>query len=94
MKFARLDDSAATVLESKKKMIPIALADEGLLVMICEIRSGQGLRKRLADRGFLIGESIKIIKNSHFGGPMVLEVKGTRFVIGCGEAQRILVVTA
>ena len=29
MKFARLDDSAATVLESKKKMIPIALADEG-----------------------------------------------------------------
>jgi Fe2+ transport system protein FeoA len=71
--------------------IPIAFADEGQEVVIVEIRGGQFLRKKLADRGFLEGEVVRIVKNSSFGGPVLLGVRGTRFAIGRGEANKIMV---
>jgi len=60
-------------------------------VRIVSLRGGQSLRKRFADRGFLPGESVRIVQNHRFGGPMLLEIRGTRFAIGRGEAQKIMV---
>jgi len=75
----------------KACLIPIAFADEGALVIIASVRGGQSLKKRLTDRGFLPGEAVRIIKNCRFGGPMLLEIRGARYGIGRGEAQKILV---
>jgi len=36
------------------------------------------------------GEEIHVVKNSNFGS-IVLEVKGSRFAVGRGQAQKILV---
>jgi Fe2+ transport system protein FeoA len=77
--------------KGKVRLIPIAFADEGSLVIIDSVRGGQSLKKRLADRGFLPGEAVRIIKNCRFGGPMLLEIRGARYGIGRGEAQKILV---
>ena len=75
----------------RDRPIPIAFADEGQEVVIAEIRGGQFLRKKLADRGFLEGEVVRVVKNSHFGGPVLLGIRGTRFAIGRGEANKIMV---
>jgi Fe2+ transport system protein FeoA len=77
--------------KEKKYLIPVAFAEEGAVVMIGSIRGGQSIRKRFADRGFLVGEYIRVVKNCRFGGPMLLEVRGTRYAVGRGEAQKILV---
>jgi len=75
---------------TKRKPMPITYAKEGTTVQLCRIKGKAGFKKRLIELGFSEKEHIRIIKNSDFG-PIVLEVKGSRFAIGRGQAQHILV---
>jgi len=52
---------------------------------------GRGPMKRLADLGILVGSRIKVVRKAPFGGPIEIEVNGSRFMIGRGLAERILV---
>ena len=72
-----------------KSSIPVTFAREDTTVRLFRIESGGGLKKRLTELGFVENEFIRIVKNS--GGPVVLEVKESRFAIGRGQAQKILV---
>lgn len=50
-----------------------------------------GAVKRLADLGILTGTRIKVVRKAPFGGPIEIEVGGSRFMIGRRLAERILV---
>ena len=52
---------------------------------------GWGAIKRLADLGILVGAKIKVVRKAPFGGPIEIELNGSRFMIGRGLAERILV---
>lgn len=73
-----------------KKYIPVTHAKEDTVVIVHSIASGTKMRRRLMELGFIEGEAVTVIKNSDFG-PVVLGVKGSRFALGRGEAQKILV---
>lgn len=77
-------------LPNPKTSFPIIYAKENTNVELDKIESGWSLRKRLTELGFTSNAKIYVVKNSNFG-PVVLEVKGTRFAIGRGEAQKIFV---
>jgi Fe2+ transport system protein FeoA len=52
---------------------------------------GCGAVKRLADLGILPGAKIRVVRKAPFGGPIEIEVRGSRFMIGRGLASRIIV---
>ncbi|MEM0329220.1 MAG: FeoA family protein [Nitrososphaerota archaeon] len=56
-----------------------------------ENRVSRGAAKRLADLGILPGTRIKVVRRAPFGGPIEVEVGGSRFMIGRGLASRIIV---
>ena len=74
----------------EQKVISIAFAKEDSVVVLDKIDAGWNMRRRLTELGFISGTKIKVVKNSDFG-PVVLEVKGSRFALGRGEALKILV---
>jgi len=50
-----------------------------------------GAEKRLADLGIVVGARIKVVRKAPFGGPIEVEVAGSRFLIGRRLAERIIV---
>lgn len=56
-----------------------------------ENKVSRGAAKRLADLGILPGTRIKVVRRAPFGGPIEVEVGGSRFMIGRGLASRIIV---
>lgn len=71
-------------------MMPLTLASVGEEVCLVDIRGGQELRKRLADLGFNIGMTLRIVQKD-VNGPMILAVKDSRMVLGRGMAQKVIV---
>lgn len=74
----------------RQPVMPLAMVADGQTVQIREITGGRGMRHRLAQMGFLKGESIKVIQN-RFAGPFLVDVKGTRFGVSHKLAHHILV---
>ncbi|MEM2920986.1 MAG: FeoA family protein [Candidatus Bathyarchaeia archaeon] len=52
---------------------------------------GLGLQRRLLEMGLTPGTEVMIIKSSPFGGPLEVQVRGSRLAIGRGVAERIYV---
>ncbi|MCM8813291.1 MAG: FeoA domain-containing protein [Candidatus Omnitrophica bacterium] len=77
-------------LGQEKKRLPLTHVPEGSTARVAAIESGVRLKKRLTDLGFIAGEPLTVIKNVAFG-PVVVEVRGARFAIGHGEAQKIFI---
>jgi len=71
-------------------MMPLTLASVGEEVRLVDIRGGQELRKRLADLGFNMGMTLRIVQKD-VDGPMILAVKDSRMVLGRGMAQKVMV---
>jgi Fe2+ transport system protein FeoA len=61
-----------------------------LMVKLVKIDAGQALKARLAAMGLLPGAEFKIINNGH-PGPIVIDFKGSRIVLGRGMAGKIFV---
>ena len=68
----------------------LAMVDEGKRVRLVAVHSGVGLKGRLAAMGLVPGVEIEVVRN-RFRGPFVLEVKGSRMMLGRGMAHKILV---
>ena len=49
------------------------------------------MSKKLCEIGIYPKSLLKVIKND-ISGPLIVEVKGSRFVLGRGQAQKIMVV--
>lgn len=68
------------------------LADitNGTKVRLLKIDAGRGLKVRLAAMGLLAGAEFKVMNNGH-PGPCVIDLKGSRMVLGRGMAGKIIV---
>jgi len=58
---------------------------------IVSIIGGRIAAKRLADLGLVPGAQIKILRRILLRGPLEIEVKGSRLILGRGLAAKVLV---
>ncbi|MBA7675300.1 hypothetical protein ES703_83530 [subsurface metagenome] len=70
--------------------MPLAMVRPGEEVMVVDIRAGRGLTKRLADMGLTPEITIRVI-NSQMPGPILIDLRGSRLILGFGAAQKIMV---
>jgi ferrous iron transport protein A len=75
---------------SSNRKLPLGMLPEGAMAKIVEIHGGRGLCRRLAELGFSIGGTIRLVK-SHSPGPVVVEVRDSRVAIGRGVAMKVMV---
>lgn len=72
------------------KSLPLAMINPYEEVTVAEIRGGRGLVQRLADMGLTPGIKLKVI-NSQMPGPILIDLRGSRLVLGHGVALKIMV---
>ena len=70
--------------------MPLSLVQVGRKVRLISVDSGFGLRSRLTAMGLVPGVEIAVLKHS-MHGPFIIEVKGSRIMLGRGMAQKIVV---
>jgi len=70
-------------------MCPLALCHVGEHVVVEEVAGGDKMRSRLKAMGVMPGEQVEVLATQ--GGPVVVNVKGSRLGIGVGMAQKIFV---
>ena len=68
--------------------MPLSAIGIGATVKMKSVEAGSELRSRLASLGLVPGVDIVVLKNSQ-KGPFVIQVKGTRLVLGRGMAHKI-----
>lgn len=68
---------------------PLPMATENARVEIVSIHGGSGLMRRLADLGLNVGCELSV--RQRMGGQLVVCRGETRFALGAGMAQKILV---
>jgi Fe2+ transport system protein FeoA len=82
----RSEESSASALP----VFPLAMAEVNRQVQIRRILGGHGLANRLSAMGLAPGMQVLVVRNDH-GGPLVIGVLESRFMIGRGMAHHILV---
>jgi ferrous iron transport protein A len=70
--------------------MPLAIVQSGRQVTVVAIQAGHGLQGRLANMGLVPGTEIRVLSNP-MQGPFLIEVKGSRIMLGRGMAQKIIV---
>ena len=70
--------------------IPLCFADKGCEYIISRILHGQDLTRKLIDMGVIPGTGITVYKGGH-PGPVIICVKGTKLILGCAVAHKIMV---
>lgn len=63
---------------------------EGQAAVIKSVTGGWGATKRLADLGLTPGTKIKVLRIAPARGPIEIEVRGSRLVLGRGLASKVL----
>jgi DtxR family transcriptional regulator, Mn-dependent transcriptional regulator len=64
---------------------------DGQIGLIIAVEGGRIAAKRLADMGITPGTAIRVIRKTLFRGPVQIEVRGSRLVLGRGLASRIMI---
>jgi len=72
-------------------IMSLLYAPVGKKVKVINIVGGFGLQRRLYALGIVPGKLIKKVIQYPFGGPIIIEIGGTRFAIGRGMAAKIMV---
>jgi len=70
--------------------MPLTIVQAGRRVRLVAVDAGCGLRGRLTALGLVPGAEIEVLHNSQ-RGPFLIEVKGSRVMLGRGMAQKIMV---
>jgi Fe2+ transport system protein FeoA len=60
----------------------------GTRVQVRGVGAGNALKARLAAMGLLPGSELRVVRN-HMHGPLIVQVKESRLVIGRGMALKI-----
>ena len=71
--------------------IPLTSLAKNQTALIVNIRAGMGATRRLTSLGLTPGTKIMKLSSAPFHGPVQLEVRNTRLVIGRGLAAKIMV---
>ena len=75
---------------SLQNVLPLALASEGGKIRIISLEGGRGFHGKLVSMGLRVGDEIKVIKRRP-GGAVLIAKDGTRYAMGEGMTQKILV---
>lgn len=67
--------------------------DAGSSVRVVCLFGGQEAKRKLLDMGLVPGELLKVVQNDS-DGPLLLQVQGSRLMIGRGLADKIRVAAA
>ena len=70
--------------------MPLAMVGSGRRVTVTGINGGRAMRQWLADIGLTPGVEIGVMVN-HLAGPVMINLRDSRFAIGRGMVQRIMV---
>jgi ferrous iron transport protein A len=65
------------------------MVSPGEEVTLVSVNAGRGLQRRLADMGLYPGVSLRVIQTHP--GPIIVQVGNSRFGLGYGMAQKIMV---
>ena len=57
---------------------------------IVQVWHGGKFKKKLSEMGIYKDSQIRVIKND-IPGPLIVDVKGSRLILGRGQAQKIMV---
>lgn len=71
-------------------LMPLVMASRGSKVRLVSVNGGKQMTSRLAAMGLLPGVEVEIVSNSP-GDPFILDVRGSRLVLGRGMAHKIYV---
>lgn len=74
----------------QKELKPLSKIRTGEKARLVTIEAGRGMSNRLASMGLVSNTEITVISNSH-PGPFVINVKGSRVMLGRGMANKIIV---
>ena len=72
------------------KIQPLSKIPTGKKARLIGIEAGRGLCNRLASMGLVSNVEIIVVSNSH-PGPFVINVKGSKVMLGRGMANKIMV---
>lgn len=71
---------------------PLGMLPENEEATVVELNGGRGLVRRLSELGFIRGTRVKVL-SSGSPGPVLVDVRGSRMVLGRGVSMRIFVDT-
>jgi ferrous iron transport protein A len=74
----------------QKEIKPLSKIRSGEKARLVTIEAGRGLSNRLASMGLVSNVEITVVSNSH-PGPFVINVKGSKVMLGRGMANKIMV---
>ncbi len=77
-------------LKERVKLMPLSMAKQGERLVIREIMGGSGARMRLLSMGIRPEDEIEVVTNFS-KGQVVIAVQSSRYMIGQGLAQKIIV---
>ncbi|MFO7754108.1 MAG: FeoA domain-containing protein [Desulfobacteraceae bacterium] len=77
-------------LEKRSFVIPLDRANPGEIVKIIEVEGGKKINMRLSAMGIKIGEHLEIV-SARAGAQAVVAVADSRFIIGKGMANKVMV---
>jgi ferrous iron transport protein A len=70
--------------------MPLAMVPPGEAVTVAYVQAGCGLSRRLADMGLTPGTVLKVIRGDG-AGPILIDIRGSRLMLGVGVAHRVMV---
>ena len=74
--------------ENSRVMVTLSNIGAGRSCVVRQISGGRGFVQRLAEMGILAGTELRVIRGH---GPVVLEARGHRLVVGRGMVDHIFV---
>jgi len=80
----------ADCLRERSRQMPLTMAKAGEKLVIREITGGANIRLRLMSMGLRQGDAIEVITNNN-QGQMAISADLKRYVLGRGQAQKIIV---
>jgi ferrous iron transport protein A len=75
---------------NSKQSMPLSMVKSGEKVRLVCVNAGQGLKNRLTEMGLVPDVEITVVNNEYFG-PCVIDVMGSKMVLGRGMAHKIMV---
>jgi DtxR family Mn-dependent transcriptional regulator len=80
-----------SVLDDAEKKIQLNQVRQNLWVIVNHVDADIKATQRLSGLGIVPGTPIRVLSEAPFHGPVQIEVRGTRLVLGQGLAQKIKV---
>ncbi len=74
-----------------KSLVDLAFSETATVISVDAQQAGQGVARRLAEIGFLPGESIRVLARVPGGDPMAVRIGGSTFALRRHEASCIRV---